>query len=458
MRTSSPVLAKPGQKVTYTVRLRNTGDVPRADVTFTDDLSGLLDDAVLGPGLSATSGTVSFEAPEVTWTGDLAAGHAVTLTYDIVVNDPPAGDLRLSTEPAGPGGAACGSGPGDPPCEGAEAPGLPLLYVLMTADHDRAVPGEVVTYTVTVGNVGTAAYQGASLTGLLSRVLDDATYNGDARATHGVVSYVAPRLVWTGDVPAGDTVTITYGVTVNAPGTGDRVLDSAVQAGGGGTNCPAPAPAPMPGAGTGAGAARLSGPVPGTNLGCAQRIPVEDATIPPKQVPEEVPAAGADAAPEEATAVAADVVPEVNALTGADAVPEVNAVTGADAVAGVNAVTADTVTGVNAVTGTEASPGEVPAAGADAVLEEAPAGSEGTRGGPVPSRRAGDHLDEEAGGFLEPDAEGPFPAACGVGGSCDPAVVPVLPFTGSRLDPLPAGLSLILLGLVLRRCTRRGAP
>ncbi|MEU4830042.1 hypothetical protein [Streptosporangium sp. NPDC023615] len=448
VRTSSPVLAKPGQRVTYTVRLRNTGDTPRAGLTFTDDLSGLLDDAVFGPGLTATSGTVSFEAPEVSWTGDLAAGQAVTLTYDVTVNDPPAGDLRLSTTPTDGEGAGCGSRPGDPPCDDPDAPGLPLLYVLMTADHDRVVPGEVVTYTVTVGNVGTAAYPDASLTGQLSRVLDDATYNGDARATRGTVSYAAPRLVWTGDVPAGDTVTITYSVTVDASGTGDRVLDSAVQAAGGGTNCPAPAltsvpppaslasaPGPvlplapepearagtepearaeagftaeagaMAGGGSATGAARLAGPVPGTNLGCAQRIPVEDTTSPQKQVLDAAPAAGADAVLAEVPAVESDAV-----------------------------------------------------LGADEAVGEVPAAEKGAPAGPVPSWKAGKHLDEEAGGSREPGVEEPFPAACHAGGSCARTAVPVLPFTGSRLDPLLAGLSLVFLGLLLRRHTRRGTP
>ncbi|MEU0481992.1 hypothetical protein ABZ260_22740 [Streptosporangium sp. NPDC006013] len=280
-KTASPVLARPGQKITYTVELRNTGDDDRPDFTFTDDLSGVLDDADFDHDESATSGTVSFAESRVTWSGDVAAGQTVTVSYGVTVNDPPAGDLRLSGELVGGEGSNCEAGSTDPACGNLDAPGLPLLYVLMTADRETVDPGEVVAYTVTVGNVGTAAYQGAALTGELSRVLDDAIYNGDARATDGTVSYGASKLAWAGDISAGETVTITYSVTVNTPDTGDRVLDSAVQARGGGTNCPGPAPEP----------ARLGEPVPGASLGCAQRVVVEGVTIGRTLTPEE-PGAG----------------------------------------------------------------------------------------------------------------------------------------------------------------------
>ncbi|MFF3437658.1 hypothetical protein [Streptosporangium sp. NPDC002721] len=267
-KTAWPVLAKPGQKVAYTVELRNTGGSGRRGFTFTDDLSGLLDDARFDHDQWATSGTVSFTAPKVTWTGDVAAGQTVKVTYGVTVDDPPAGDLRLSGELVGPEGSNCAVGSADPACGNLGAPGLPLLYVLMTADRETAGPGQAVAYTITVGNVGNAAYQGARLTGELSRVLDDATYNGDARATSGTVSYGAPKLAWNGDIPTGETVTITYSVTVGTSGAGDGMLDSAVQAPGGGTNCPDPVP----------WSARRAAPVPDAGFGCAQRVAIRGTT------------------------------------------------------------------------------------------------------------------------------------------------------------------------------------
>ncbi|MFP3380461.1 hypothetical protein SB767_29515, partial [Bacillus sp. SIMBA_069] len=78
-------------------------------------------------------------------------------------------------------------------------------------------PGTKVTYTVTVTNTGTAACttaSPASFTDDLTGVLDDATYDNDAT---GGATYAAPTLSWSGPLPVGQTVTVTYSVTVNDP-------------------------------------------------------------------------------------------------------------------------------------------------------------------------------------------------------------------------------------------------
>ncbi len=56
-------------------------------------------------------------------------------------------------------------------------------------------------------------------------MLDDASYNGDLAATSGTAAFTSPNVTWTGNVPAGGTVTVTYSVTVNpAAGSGDDLL------------------------------------------------------------------------------------------------------------------------------------------------------------------------------------------------------------------------------------------
>ncbi|MFG2909494.1 IPT/TIG domain-containing protein [Kitasatospora sp. NPDC048286] len=86
--------------------------------------------------------------------------------------------------------------------------------------------GDKVTYTVTVAQRGTGEVRGATVTGDLSKVLDDAAYNGDVKATSGTAEVKDGKLTWTGDLPQGGTATITYSVTVN--GNGDKQLHSAV--------------------------------------------------------------------------------------------------------------------------------------------------------------------------------------------------------------------------------------
>jgi hypothetical protein len=86
----------------------------------------------------------------------------------------------------------------------------------------------VVGYTVTVTNSGLVAYSGATFGDPLTGVLDDAAYNGDAVATAGSVSYASPTLTWTGNLAAGAKATITFSVTVNNPGTGNKILTSTI--------------------------------------------------------------------------------------------------------------------------------------------------------------------------------------------------------------------------------------
>lgn len=82
--------------------------------------------------------------------------------------------------------------------------------------------GDTVTYTVTAKNVGTADFTTANPAVViddLAGVIDDADYQDDAAADHsGEINYTEPRLSWSGPLPAGETVTLTYTVVLKAGG------------------------------------------------------------------------------------------------------------------------------------------------------------------------------------------------------------------------------------------------
>jgi uncharacterized repeat protein (TIGR01451 family) len=80
VKTSEPESAKPGDEVKYTVTITNTGKTVHSGITVTDDLSGVLDDATW---VGTSAGT--FTSPKLTWTGDLAVGESVTITYSVKV-------------------------------------------------------------------------------------------------------------------------------------------------------------------------------------------------------------------------------------------------------------------------------------------------------------------------------------------------------------------------------------
>ncbi|MFF0741844.1 hypothetical protein ACFYVL_15720 [Streptomyces sp. NPDC004111] len=228
-KTSAPRSVKAGQRVTYTLTVRNTGEADYQGASFTDDLSGVLDDAAWDDNLGATSGTARYDAAgrKVTWGGNVAKGTTVTVTYTVTVGRPPAGDKKLSNVVVGPDGSNCPPGSTDPDCS--DTRGIALLDLTKTANPTTAKPGDTVTYTVTASNEGTAAYRGASFTDDLSRILDDATYNDDVRAEGGgSATYTEPRIRWEHDLPAGASVTVTYSVTVDNPATGDKELGNTV--------------------------------------------------------------------------------------------------------------------------------------------------------------------------------------------------------------------------------------
>lgn len=106
-----------GDEVTYHVNVTNTGNAPLNSLTVTDDLSEVLDDAVYNDDATATAGDTSYTAPNLSWTGDLAVGGSVRLTYTVTVKDPVAGDKKLTNVVTGDQrGGNCPTGSSDPSC------------------------------------------------------------------------------------------------------------------------------------------------------------------------------------------------------------------------------------------------------------------------------------------------------------------------------------------------------
>jgi uncharacterized repeat protein (TIGR01451 family) len=230
-KAASAEIVQLGDTIEYTVVVTNTGSVDYTDAdpaSFTDDLGEVLDDGTYND--DATNGA-TVTGDTLAWTGALAAGDSVEITYSVTVNSPNTGDnvLTNAVTPTGTGGECV-------PDECATVTPVQSFRVTKTANAVDVVPDDVITYTLTITNTGQAAYTAlspATLTDDLTEVLDDAIYNGDAT---GGATYTEPVLSWSGALAVGETVTVTYSVTVNDPVTGDSQVDNAVVTDNGG-NC-----------------------------------------------------------------------------------------------------------------------------------------------------------------------------------------------------------------------------
>ncbi|WP_243062268.1 isopeptide-forming domain-containing fimbrial protein [Humibacter sp. RRB41] len=268
-----------GQKVHYTIVATNVGagDYTTADpAAFTDDLTKVLDDASYDQDAKTSSGTLSYGKPTLSWHGALASRASVTITYTVTVHSPDDGNLSMDNTVTTPTGVSsnCGTGSTDPACR-THTP-IAAYHVAKSVDASTVKLGDVLHYTIKVSNVGAVAYTSAhpaSLIDNMTKVLDDADYNGDVKATSGALNYAEPDLSWTGALPIGTTVRITYTMTVHKHDTGDGALinivttptdpDGASQA-----NCPTGSTDPvcatrttLPGAGLASTGSNLTPPI-----------------------------------------------------------------------------------------------------------------------------------------------------------------------------------------------------
>ena len=178
IKTANTAAAVPGQVIgLHDHRHQHRADhlhrrhrhrLPRPDV---------LDDAAYDDDAPTTAGTLAYTSPTLTWTGDLTPGAAVIITYSVTVHNPDTGDkLGINSVSSAAAGSSCPPGSVSA-AAGCSIPVLtPALTITATADTATTTPGAVVDYTVTVTDTGQTPYAGATVTGPLGGVLDDAAY------------------------------------------------------------------------------------------------------------------------------------------------------------------------------------------------------------------------------------------------------------------------------------------
>ena len=114
IKTVSTEQATIGDRVTFTITVSNTGQVPyttERPASFTDDLTSALQVATYNG--DATGGAV-YSEPVLSWAGDLDVGDVRAITYSVTVTK--VGEIRNVVVTPDGSGANCSVGSEDPDC------------------------------------------------------------------------------------------------------------------------------------------------------------------------------------------------------------------------------------------------------------------------------------------------------------------------------------------------------
>jgi uncharacterized repeat protein (TIGR01451 family)/LPXTG-motif cell wall-anchored protein len=226
-------LHKAGHSADYAVTITNIGlaDFTAADPAYVfDDLAAVLDDATLEVAtLSPPEAVWDGGAQRITWSGPLAVGDSIAVTYTVVYDPQTTVDADLLLENTAwirhvdvldvtPGEQVSTETPGSD------------LHVWKTVDKTTVEPGDTVTYTINLSNEKGQTAAPVDLVDELSGVLDDAVWVLGPTATAPVTaSRTGDVVIIGGQVAAGGTASVTYQVQVKADSErGDHVLRNAV--------------------------------------------------------------------------------------------------------------------------------------------------------------------------------------------------------------------------------------
>lgn len=211
--TSATADLAEGDAFTYTVTATNTGGADytaAVPATVTDDLSGVLDDAEYADDATATRpGTISYSEPVLSWSGPLAVGDSVEITYTATATL--AGDGSLANTACVPADQASAD-----PCTTTTTvvpitPSIELVKSVSPSDPASFTVGTELMYTFVATNTGNLVLDAPAVTEL--------SFDG-AGAMSPIDCPTMPLLA------PGDQLTCTAEYTVEQADIDDHDLDN----------------------------------------------------------------------------------------------------------------------------------------------------------------------------------------------------------------------------------------
>jgi len=193
----------PGDVVTYTLTLHNSGETPTSGIALTDTLPWELDFAAW-----VTQSGAAVADDVITWSGDLAGGASLVISFRAVVRS----DSFFLAHPVVNTATYTANGLPDGSASATFMLGgvvAPVLAKTVTTPNP-VFPGDTVTYTLTLNNPAGMA-GGVVLTDILPVEVDFDGWvvQNDAILTNGVIT-------WSGNLEAGASLVISFRATLHA--------------------------------------------------------------------------------------------------------------------------------------------------------------------------------------------------------------------------------------------------
>jgi uncharacterized repeat protein (TIGR01451 family) len=204
-------LAAPGDTLTYTIIIRNTGDEP-ADAWLTDTLPAELTYAT--SSLTATLGSFGVENDVITWTAEMY-GHNYTTVITFSVEISSGIDYLNVVNTAQVTGTGELIEDSATTLVVAEVGNLDNAFTYKIVASDIAEPGDVLTYTIQIYNDGDFTVPGAWLTDDLPAELTYVPNSLDVSPPLGSAGFADGVITWTHDVGAGQLVQLCFSAQIS---------------------------------------------------------------------------------------------------------------------------------------------------------------------------------------------------------------------------------------------------
>ncbi len=204
--------AEPGDVLTYTIVLTNTGTDNAYNVVMTDVLDANL---VWMDNITYTSGTASYANRMITWVGDVRVFEPVIITYTAEVVSPLPGNTEILNTFSVDDGVNPLFTFSPPVTTTILAPDLRASTKTVTPT--LAQIGDVLSYTIVLSNAG---YYNASPVNLTDPIPPGSSYIPGtfwSSAGLGIYDPATKAITWTGEVNIGMPVTLTFAITAGMP-------------------------------------------------------------------------------------------------------------------------------------------------------------------------------------------------------------------------------------------------